>query len=191
MKRRIWWRLLLAAMCAGLLITTACDRQVVRPEPAVTETPREDTGLVRPAPTTPDRDGRALERGRVGDDSRAMTGEDLAARRAFENERIYFAFDDATLTAEAQRILRRKADYLRRNPGVGLRIEGHCDERGTSEYNLALGDRRAESVKSFLAGLGIDPSRLSTISYGEERPLDPGGDEAAWARNRRAEFQLR
>lgn len=190
MKRRIWWRLLLAAMCAGLLITTACDRQVVRPEPTATETPREDTGLVRPAPTPPD-DGRVLERGRVEDDSRAMTGEDLAARRAFENERIYFAFDDATLTAEAQRILRRKAEYLRRNPGAGLRIEGHCDERGTSEYNLALGDRRAESVKSFLVGLGIGPGRLSTISYGEERPLDPSANEAAWAMNRRAEFQLR
>lgn len=191
MKRRIWWRLVLAAMCAGFLITTACDRQVVRPEPAVTETPREDTGLVQPMPAGPDDDSRALERGRVGDDSRAMTGEDLAARRAFENERIYFGFDDATLTAEAQRILRRKAEYLRRNPGLGLRIEGHCDERGTFEYNLALGDRRAESVKSFLVGLGIGPGRLSTISYGEERPLDSAGNEAAWALNRRAEFQLK
>lgn len=191
MKRRIWWRLLLAAMCAGLLITTACGRQVVKPEPAVTETPREDTGLVQPMPSTPGDDGRALERGQVGDGTGAMTGQDLAARRAFENERIYFAFDDATLTAEAQRILRRKADYLRRNPGLGLRIEGHCDERGTFEYNLALGDRRAESVKSFLIGLGIGPSRLFTISYGEERPLDPGSNEAAWAMNRRAEFQLR
>ncbi|MFP4390103.1 MAG: peptidoglycan-associated lipoprotein Pal, partial [Desulfococcaceae bacterium] len=155
-----------------------------------TETPREDTGLVQPMPAGPDDDSRVLERGRVGEDSRAMSEEDLAARRAFENERIYFGFDDATLTAEARRILRRKAEYLRRNPDLGLRIEGHCDERGTSEYNLALGDRRAESVKSFLVGLGISPNRLSTISYGEERPLDSASNEAAWALNRRAEFRL-
>lgn len=190
MRRQVWWRLMLLATMSGFLMTVSCAPKVVKPEPTATETPREDTGLVQPVPETEYTE--PMERGRVGRDTdRAMTGEDIAARRAFENERIYFAFDDATLTAEAQRILRRKAEFLRGNPGVRVRIEGHCDERGTAEYNLALGDRRAESAKSFLVRLGIDPARLSTISYGEERPLDPGSNEAAWARNRRAEFRLR
>lgn len=188
MKRRFAWLAVFALILPGLLAAVSCSRKVVKPEPTATETPREDSGLVRPMPTTPD--DRTLESGRVGTESRAMTGADIAERRGFENERIFFAFDDSTLTAEAQRILRRKAEFLRRSPGVRVRIEGHCDERGTGEYNLALGDRRAESVKSFLAGLGVAPERLSTISYGEERPLDPGSNEAAWALNRRAEFLL-
>lgn len=81
--------------------------------------------------------------------------------------------------------------WLRSNFDVAITIEGHCDERGTNAYNLALGERRAESVKTFLAGLGIDQSRLATISYGEERPLDPGHGETSWSRNRRAHFSIR
>ena len=88
-------------------------------------------------------------------------------------EDIYFDFDKSTLTPAAQDNLLRKAEWLRENPDATVTIEGHCDERGTNEYNLALGDRRAESAKAFLADLGIDPSRLTTISYGEERPVDP------------------
>lgn len=190
MKRRFGWVLLLALALPGLLAMVSCTPKTIRPEPTATERPREDTGLVRPAPRTPG-DTRPLESGRVGVDPRALSEGDIAARNAFENERIFFAFDDSTLTAEAQRILRRKADFLRRNPGVRVRVEGHCDERGTGEYNLSLGDRRAESVKAFLVDLGVGPERVATISYGEERPLDPGSNEAAWALNRRAEFTLR
>jgi peptidoglycan-associated lipoprotein len=112
-------------------------------------------------------------------------------RDTFVNEDVLFEFDSATLSIEAQEILRTKAEWLRNNPRASIIIEGHCDERGTNEYNLALGDRRAFSSKSFLVDLGIDDSRLTTVSYGEERPLDPRADEDAWAKNRRAHFVIR
>jgi peptidoglycan-associated lipoprotein len=114
-----------------------------------------------------------------------------SARDMFENEDILFEFDSASLSVEAQEILRRKAAWLRENPRARVTIEGHCDERGTSDYNLALGDRRAFSAKSFLADLGIEESRLATISYGEEQPLDPNSNEDAWAKNRRAHFVIK
>lgn len=103
---------------------------------------------------------------------------------------VYFAFDDYTLSSRAQSSLNRTADYLRDNAAAVMQVEGHCDERGSVEYNLALGQRRAQSVKNYLVELGIDPSRLPTISYGEEKPAVFGSDESAWGQNRRAEFVL-
>jgi peptidoglycan-associated lipoprotein len=112
------------------------------------------------------------------------------ARDAFVDEDINFDFDKALLSLEARRILDRKAVWLNNNPEVVVTIEGHCDERGTSEYNVALGERRAFSAKDYLEGLGIDSGRLMTVTYGEEQPLDPGHDEDAWAKNRRAHFVI-
>ena len=112
------------------------------------------------------------------------------AQAAFVNEDIYFAFDSSLLDPDAERILGEKAAWLQDNANAGVQIEGHCDERGTSDYNLALGERRANAVRQYLTVLGIDSGRLSTISYGEEQPLDPGHDEAAWSRNRRAHFVI-
>jgi peptidoglycan-associated lipoprotein len=106
-------------------------------------------------------------------------------------EDIFFEFDKATLTPEAIEILTKNGAWLRNNADVAVTIEGHCDERGTNGYNLALGDRRAERIKAFLTDLGVDRSRLTTISYGEERPFDLGNDEIAWARNRRAHFLIK
>ena len=114
----------------------------------------------------------------------------LTERSMFENEDVHFQFDSITLSPEAQEILRKKARWLRENPRYYVTIEGHCDNRGTNEYNLALGDRRAHSARMFLVDLGIDESRLQIISYGEERPLDPGDNEKAWAKNRRAHFVI-
>ena len=115
----------------------------------------------------------------------------LTARERFENDDVLFEFDSASLTAEAQEILREKAEWLRDNPGARVIIEGHCDERGTNEYTLALGDRRAYSSKAFLTDLGIEDSRLTTISYGEERPIAKGSSEEDWAQNRRAHFVIK
>jgi len=103
---------------------------------------------------------------------------------------VYFAFDSSALSQEAQDTLRSNAQWLNANPGEQVTIEGYCDERGTNEYNLALGQRRADSVFNFLRTQGVSTDRLRTISYGEEYPADPGHDEAAWAKNRRAEFKF-
>jgi peptidoglycan-associated lipoprotein len=109
--------------------------------------------------------------------------QDLAATAG---DRIFFAFDRADISTEAQQILQRQAEWLRRYPNVSVTIEGHCDERGTREYNLALGERRAQAAKNVLVASGIPASRLSTISYGKERPAVPGSSEDAYAQNRRA-----
>jgi len=100
-------------------------------------------------------------------------------------DRVLFGFDKYDLSPEAQATLERQAAWLRQYPSVTVSVEGHCDERGTREYNLALGERRANSVKNYLVALGVDPNRIQTISYGKERPAVPGSDEAAWAQNRR------
>lgn len=109
---------------------------------------------------------------------------------AFENECIYFDFDQHTLTSPARATLAKKAKFLKDHPDVNIEIQGHCDERGTTEYNMALGERRALSAKGYLKNSGIEEQRIKTISYGEERPVDTGHDETAWARNRRAQFVI-
>jgi peptidoglycan-associated lipoprotein len=111
-----------------------------------------------------------------------------SAERRSRLDPIYFDFDEADLKPEYRRVLETNADWLRRNPQARIQIEGHCDERGSVQYNLALGERRAESARRYLESLGIQSSRMQTISYGEERPAVQGSSEEAWARNRRAEF---
>ncbi len=101
-------------------------------------------------------------------------------------DRVFFELDSAVLGADARRTLERQAEWLRLFPDVSLVIEGHCDERGTREYNLALGERRANAVREYLISQGIEPSRLRTLSYGKERPYALGHNDEAWALNRRA-----
>lgn len=103
---------------------------------------------------------------------------------------VNFDFDSAELSSTAKGLLNSNAEYLRANPTVRVTIEGHCDERGTNEYNMALGFRRARSVESYMRNLGIEASRMGTVSYGEDLPLDPGHNESAWAKNRRAHFKI-
>lgn len=103
---------------------------------------------------------------------------------------VYFDFDKYSLKATAQSNIEKIADYMRGSSSAVVKLEGHCDERGSTEYNLALGQRRAQSVKDYLMQLGIDENRLSTISYGEEKPAADGSNEAAWSLNRRVEFIL-
>jgi peptidoglycan-associated lipoprotein len=103
---------------------------------------------------------------------------------------IYFDYDKSDLKPAAKDQLEIAADWLKKNPKVNCRIEGHCDERGTNEYNLSLGERRALSARRYLMSLGVNPDRLFTISYGEERPAREGHDESAWKWNRRDEFTI-
>lgn len=161
---------------------------------------------VPPEPTLPDTAGqgarRAAELERMRQDSiaRASAAADADARRRAEEaaararavleEVVHFDYDEADLRADAQEVLGRKVPILRANPGVRIRIVGHTDERGSLEYNLALGMRRANSVREYLAGFGVDGSRFETTSMGEDSPVSAGANEQAWAQNRRAEFVI-
>lgn len=137
------------------------------------------------AASTDDRE--ALDSGDIiGMGTDSLSDDDLGTGRDEPDLKdVHFAFDRYDLTITAQTLLRENAEWLRANPGVQIVIEGHCDERGSNEYNLALGERRAEAIKNYLVSLGISDARMRTISYGEEMPLDPASNEAAWAKNRR------
>ncbi len=114
---------------------------------------------------------------------RSGTQEDLVVN---VGDRVFFDFDKYNLKSDAQATLKKQAAWLKKYPSVTIVIEGHCDERGTREYNLALGERRANSSKDYLVSLGINPSRIKTISYGEERPVALGSNDKSWAQNRRS-----
>ena len=113
--------------------------------------------------------------------------DDMTDTSSFTPETVYFAFDSDVISMEGQNKLSALADSLR-SSGASLQVAGHCDERGSTQYNLALGERRAQAVKNYLVQLGIEDGRITTISYGEEMPAVEGHDESAWSQNRRAEF---
>src|SRR5882762_2874890 len=123
-----------------------------------------------------------------GSGQACVQGRCAAAQASCRLDSVYFGFDDSTLTPDARSTLDNDYQCLRQRGNPPTTIAGHTDERGTTEYNLALGQRRAESVRKYLAGLGADPSKMKVVSHGKERPADPGHDEAAWAKNRRAEI---
>jgi peptidoglycan-associated lipoprotein len=124
--------------------------------------------------------------GGAGMGSRSIVPGSQQDLEASAGDRVFFAFDRSDISPEARQILTRQADWLRRYPNVTVTIEGHCDERGTREYNLALGERRAQAAKNVLVASGISASRISTISYGKERPALVGSSEESYAQNRRA-----
>jgi peptidoglycan-associated lipoprotein len=125
--------------------------------------------------------------GDCGSGQACVQGRCVAAQ-ACQLQSVHFAFDDASLSSQARNILDSDWQCLQKRGNPPLTVAGHCDERGTTEYNVALGERRAESVRRYLVGLGANASNIKVVSYGEERPIDPGHNEAAWAKNRRAEL---
>lgn len=137
-----------------------------------------DTDYTEPMTTTPD----------SGEGQPDLDLERLLFDRAEGLQTVYFAFDSSALSTEAMATLRSNAEKIKQVPGVIIQVAGHCDERGTQEYNLALGERRALAVREHLINLGVPGNRIITISYGKEQPAVPGNNEAAWAMNRRAEF---
>jgi len=179
MKNNAWFRAALVLLIFGMIFTMACAKQTIRQaeEPMVEEAEVVQTPEPEPEPA-PVVDTGAQEQ--------AM----MMARSQFENEYIHFAFDQSNLDAAAQGVLMRKAEFLKEYPNIYFTIAGHCDERGTNEYNLALGERRAETAKSFLVDLGIEAYRISTVSYGEEQALCMANTEACWAKNRRDAFVI-
>ena len=189
---------IITALALTILIiffAAACTKSKISSEPATTTTAEEEAAK-RAAEEARQRElerQRALAEENLKDESLSLgTAAEQAQtdKTRFENEDIYFEFDSIQLTPEAQEILTKKGQWLRENPTARVIIEGHCDNRGTNEYNLALGEGRAQSARTFLMDLGIDISRLDTLSYGEERPLDPQQTERAWEKNRRVHFVI-
>jgi peptidoglycan-associated lipoprotein len=156
---------------AALLATAGC---ATKPKDIATVGPSTEAPVQQPTP------GAST----VGD--AVVPGSAADFKRSVANDTIRFALDMYDIDPESRAILDTQAAWLLKYPNVRATIEGHCDERGTREYNLALGDRRATAAKNYLAAKGIDPSRLATISYGKERPVALGSDEESWAQNRRA-----
>lgn len=195
MKRNPLWSSLLAI---GLLVALAAGgcakKQVVSEGDTTPPTAVDSTTSAKPQPVetpiTPAPSQPAPGRSAAVEPapSKPVTGGGLSRDTTAGLERIHFDFDTYNIKPGDRETLSANADYLQQNPGVRIRIEGHCDERGTTEYNLALGERRANSAFQYLMDLGVDPNRMGVVSYGEEAPLDPRRDEQAWAKNRRAEF---
>jgi peptidoglycan-associated lipoprotein len=172
-------------------LTPSCAKKELKSEPVMSEDEARRRAEEEARKREQERQAAIREEELKEDQLRTESERLQSTREMFENEDILFEFDSASLSVEAQEILRAKAEWLRENPRARVMIEGHCDERGTNEYNLALGDRRAFSSKSFLVDLGIADSRLTTISYGEEQPVDSSSTEDAWAKNRRAHFVIK
>lgn len=182
MKSR-WQIVLLALMALALVMGAGCAKKKTTSTPPDTKVQVEDDTkwTPPPPPAEPKVDEAAL----------AAEAEARAKAEAVEeltSVTIHFDFDSYELSEEARAILALKANIMRRYKGVDVVIEGHCDERGTEEYNLALGERRARAAYEHLVILGVAPERMSIVSFGEERPVDPAHNETAWAKNRRDEF---
>ena len=190
MNHKNWTLLVLVLIIFVGFLAPSCGKKQVKSEPVMSEDEASRRAEEEARKRERERQAAIREEELKEDQLRTESERVQSAREMFENEDILFEFDSASLSVEAQEILRAKAAWLRENPRARVMIEGHCDERGTNEYNLALGDRRAFSSKSFLVDLGIADSRLTTISYGEEQPIDSRATEDAWAQNRRAHFVI-
>ncbi len=186
MQKKLWIILAMVFVIPGLLFTASCAKKAVKEDTSLSQQAQDEAAKAAAEKARQEE----LARQRAIEEARLKEEAIQKAKDNFLNEDIHFEFDSAVLTQDAQEILKTKAGWLQNNPNTKSTIEGHCDERGTLEYNLARGERRASSAKSFLVDLGIPASRLTTISYGEERPVDPGQNEAAWAKNRRGHFTI-
>ncbi len=185
-----------AVFVTVLLLVFACAKKKIVTEPDPSQS--YASGAQDQTDDAAGSSGQGQQTG-IGEATLAKTSRDdqlsLGGRsdeiKAFENEDIHFEFDSAKLTGQAQEVLRNKAQYLQENPDISVTIEGHCDDRGTNEYNLALGERRALSAQAYLITLGVDEPQLNTVSYGEESPLVPGTSDEARAKNRRGHFVVK
>jgi peptidoglycan-associated lipoprotein len=170
----------------SLMVLVGCAKKAVREEPLGTGKAGERVG---------GKPGEEAERARIEEKSleaslerKKYPGIEGVFLESSLLKDIHFGFDRYDLTPEARKILSQNAELLLKHPRAKIQIEGHCDERGTIEYNLGLGERRTNTTKEYLISLGVSPDRMSSISYGEEMPRDPRHNEEAWAKNRRAHF---
>jgi peptidoglycan-associated lipoprotein len=192
MRKQVCLAVTLGVILIIVLFAASCSKQVAKTqmEPIVAPEPTTEPEIKKAMPEISkekDQLAELFEEDRIR--AKVFAAHE-AAEKAFVNENIHFAFNSALLSDQARQILNDKADYLRTNPDIKITIEGHADDRGKNIYNLALGEKRAVSVKKFLFALGIGADRLDTVSYGEERPIAMGHNGASWARNRRAQFVI-
>lgn len=194
MKKTMTVLLILGFAFSALLFTSSCAKKQIGGEERVTAAPEvkapaaEEEAVPHKYPEEGVEKKAEEEKLALEEQAKIRLG---IEKQAFESENIYFDFDKAELKPEARAILTKKAEWLRAHPEFNLLIEGNCDERGTAEYNLALGERRANAAWKFLNALGVSGDRMATVSYGEERPAFLGHNERAWAKNRRDEFKLK
>jgi len=177
-------KVLLLLVALGLLLFAACAEKKVATQQDEAMQPEETTEVAE-EPITPVQDEQVTEASKPMDmESQAETAADI-----LKND-VHFDFDRYDIKGEDKANLKKIADWLIANGGVNVMVEGHCDERGTNEYNLGLGERRANAAKSYLMTLGVSSSRVRTVSYGEERALCTQSNESCWWRNRRAHFEV-
>jgi len=188
-----WKRAVLALLVAVVLAAGCSKKQTVRTEGGPGSAPGDSAasapppgGEMKEAPIT---EGQVPPAGRAA--KAAEAGVAVTEEKPSRFPDVLFDFDKADLTEAGKKICQGVAESVRRTPKAKVLIEGHCDERGTAEYNLALGERRATAVRNYLVSLGVPKEALGTVSFGKERPLDPGHTEEAWAKNRRAHFVLK
>jgi peptidoglycan-associated lipoprotein len=176
----------LAFVICMVSLCGACAKKV-KTEPMVPSEAKEEA--VKPSetkaeePVTPPAKESELDKSLTKSETPGIEGEAMESSKLKD---VHFAFDRSDLSDEARTILKESADVLKQSPNSKIQVEGHCDERGSTSYNLALGEKRAASVRDYLVSLGVSADMLSTISYGEEKPVDPGHNEEAWSKNRRA-----
>ncbi len=171
---------------AVLLVVGACGGGAPEPEPEA-DPIFEETGPSAEERAAAERRRAAAEAERIRRGEEARRAAERSRVQEIIRERVHFDFDKSDVRSDMESVLARKVNVLREYSGIRLRIEGHCDERGSNEYNLALGQRRAEAVRRYLTSHGLDADRFSTISFGEERPAVDAHSEAAWTQNRRSE----
>lgn len=173
------WMIVLVvfAFAVSFLALTSCAKKQVKADESAVKPP----AAAAPAPAG----DRAKQLSDLSDAEKMR-----ADVKAFESEHVYFDYDKSELKPEARAVLEKKAGWLRANAAFKVKIEGHCDERGTNEYNLGLGERRAKAAMKYLNALGISADRMTTISYGEERPTCNEKNEKCYSKNRRDEFKL-
>jgi peptidoglycan-associated lipoprotein len=191
-------QLLVLVGCAAAAVAVACGGNPPPQNPTPTVNQDSIDAAARARQDSIDRAAREAQEREEAErlrrqreaDSLAALGNSTEAMRTLLGTMIHFEYDQASIRPNDAGVLDQKVGILQANPDLRIRISGHCDERGSDEYNLALGNRRATSAKQYLVSHGIDAGRIETVSYGEERPLAPGHDEDAWAQNRRDEFEI-
>jgi peptidoglycan-associated lipoprotein len=182
--------IMMLILCVSVLSMTSCAKKAVSKDEGLVTGEKKAATEVKPEPavTPSSQESRELALRRDAD-AAAEAEKEKARKIGFED--IRFAYDKAVIEPAAREILKKLAAWQFKNKNYALVIEGHCDERGTVEYNLALGQRRADAAMKYLVDLGVNRADIATISYGKERPLDPGQNEEAWAKNRRANFAVK